>query len=82
MNFWALQYGANKQQFGALKTDLSNQYGFGNDLNLKSPDQCLSLLNSCSDALAHSPHTPTSFTFPAPVKQEDKAPVFVQGADK
>ncbi len=73
--------GANKEKFGALKTDLSNQYCFGNDLYPKSPDQCLSFLNSCTDVQARSPRNPTP-TVPTPVKQKDLALVFAQGADK
>ena len=37
--------GANREKFSALRTDLQNQYGYGNDLYPKTTDQCLSLLN-------------------------------------
>jgi hypothetical protein len=37
--------GTNKDQFSALKTELSNQYGFDNDLYPKLVDQCLTMLN-------------------------------------
>jgi hypothetical protein len=72
--------GANKEQFGALKTDLSNQYSFGNDLYPKSPNQYLSLFNHRTLSPAPSPHMPNP-PAPAPIKQEDKALVFAQGAD-
>ena len=31
---------ANQESYAALKSDLNNQYGFGNDLYPKSPDLC------------------------------------------
>jgi hypothetical protein len=37
--------GANHDRFSLLRTDLQNQYGYGNDLYPKSVDQCLSMLN-------------------------------------
>jgi hypothetical protein len=47
--------GMNKDLFSALKTELSNQYGFGNDLYPKSVDQCLIMLNRWVDAIVHGP---------------------------
>ncbi len=68
--------GANKELFWVLKNNLSNQYGFGNDFFPKSPDQFLSLLNHHTDAAPARP-TPAS----APVKQNDEAAAFAQGAN-
>jgi hypothetical protein len=72
--------GANKDRYVALKSDLNNQYGFRKDLYPKLPDQCLSLLNHCSEAPIRSPchHMPAS----VPIKQEEEALVFAQGSDK
>ena len=33
--------GANKDRYGALRNELANQFGFGNDLYPKTPDACL-----------------------------------------
>ncbi len=74
--------GANKERFGALKNDLSNQYGFGNDLFPKSLDQYLSLLNCRTDAAPACSVRTTPTPAPTPVKQDDEALVFAQGADK
>jgi hypothetical protein len=50
--FWCalVLSGANKERLGALKNNLSSQHGFGNNLYPKSPDQCLSYLNCCTNA--------------------------------
>ena len=69
--------GADRDRYAALKTDLHNQYGYGKDLYPKSPDQCLTLLNRCSDAPTRSPCP--KVPKPTPVKQEEKALVFAQG---
>ena len=69
--------GANRDQYAALKADLHNQCGYGKDLYPKSPDQCLTLLNRCSDASTRSPRPPVPK--PAPIKQEEEALVFSQG---
>ncbi len=37
--------GANRDRFSLLRTDLQNQYGYGNNLYPKTMDQCLSLFN-------------------------------------
>jgi hypothetical protein len=69
--------GANRDRFAALKADIHNQYEYGKDLYPKSPDQCLTLLNQCSDAPTWSPHPKDPK--PAPIKQEEEALVFTQG---
>ena len=69
--------GANRDRYAALKTDLHNQYGYGEDLYPKSPDQCLTLLNWRSDTPARSPRHKDPK--PAPIKQEEEALVFAQG---
>ncbi len=69
--------GANRDRYTALKTNLHNQYGYGKDLYPKSPDQCLTLLNRCSDAPTRSPRHKEPK--PAPIKQEEEALVFAQG---
>jgi hypothetical protein len=72
--------GADKEKFGALKNDLSIR--FGNDLYPKSPDQCLSLLNGCNDATHTCSARTTPPPAPSPVKQNDEALVFAQGASR
>jgi hypothetical protein len=69
--------GANQDRYAGLKADLNNQYGFVNDLYIKSLDLCLSLLNRQSDAPLRQPR----LNIPAPpqVKQEDEALVLAQG---
>ncbi len=37
--------GAHRERFGELRTDLKNQYGYGDDRYPKMMDTCLSLLN-------------------------------------
>jgi hypothetical protein len=73
--------GANRDKYSALKNELANQYCFGNDLYPKSVDQCLTMLNRCTDnptrpqpCPQHPPKTPP--------KAEDKVLVFAQGSDK
>ena len=74
---------ANKAHFSALQGKLSNQFGFGNDLYPKMPDQCLIMLNGRVDSNTQPPHAaappPTPCNTPKP---EDKALVFAQGANK
>ncbi len=69
--------GANRDRYAALKTDLHNQYGYEKDLYPKSLDQCLTLLNRCSDAPTWSPCPKDPK--PTPVKQKEEALVFAQG---
>jgi hypothetical protein len=73
---------ANKERLRALKNDSSNQYGFGNDLYPKSPDQCLTLLNCCIDTAQACSVRTTTPPAPSPVKQDDEALVFAQGAKR
>ncbi len=37
--------GANRDRYNILRYELANQYGFGNDLNPKTVDQCLTMQN-------------------------------------
>ncbi len=73
---------ANKERCGALKNDLSNQYGFGNDLYLKSPIQCFSVLSYCNDATHARSVRTTPPPAPTPVKQDGEVLVFSQGATR
>ena len=70
--------GANKIRFSSLKTELSNQYGFGNDLYPKSVDQCLTMLNRRADSKIRPPRAvqPTRETHAQP----SETLVFAQGA--
>jgi hypothetical protein len=47
--------GANRDQYNALKTELANQYAFGNDLYPKTVDQCLTMLNRRKDSSSRTP---------------------------
>jgi hypothetical protein len=38
--------GANKDRYGALRNELANQFGFGNDLYPKTPDACLQMMQA------------------------------------
>lgn len=42
--------GAHRERYGALRNELTNQYGFGNDLYPKTVDQCLTMMNCRLDA--------------------------------
>jgi hypothetical protein len=70
--------GANKERFTALKTELSNQYGFGNDLYPKSVDQCLTMLNRRADSKIPPPRAAKP-AWDVP-KQEEEALEFAQGS--
>ena len=37
--------GANRVRYGALRNELANQFGFGNNLYPKTTDQCLTMMN-------------------------------------
>ena len=51
--------GANRDRYGALRNELVNQYGFGNDLYPKTIDQCLTMMNrQVIAAPTHQPHRP------------------------
>ncbi len=75
--------GANRVRYGALRTELSNQYTFGNDLYPKTVDQCLTMMNRRMDSaprqLCGPPHHPP---IEQPIKTNDKALVFAQGTNK
>ena len=73
--------GVNRDKYIALKNELANQYGFGNDLYTKSVDQCLMMLNCCMDTSTHPqphPQQPPE----TPPKAKDEALVFSQGSDR
>jgi len=73
--------GAHHERFGALRTDLKNQYGYGEDRYPKTIDACLSLLNRWQPR-------PEEKASPTPRKTPDKAPdddqalVFAQDSKK
>jgi hypothetical protein len=73
--------GANRDKHSTLKNELSNQYGFGNDLYPKSVDQCLTMLNCCMDTPACPQPCPQQPPV-TPPQAGDKALVFAQGSDK
>jgi len=74
--------GVNRDRYGALRNELANQYTFGNDLYSNKTDQCLMMLNRCIDNVPCTPRgPPRQPPVGQPVKQEDEALVFAQGAD-
>jgi len=74
--------GVNRDRYGALRNELANQYTFGNDLYSNKTDQCLMMLNRCIDNVPRTPRgPPRQPPVGQPVKQEDEALVFAQGAD-
>jgi hypothetical protein len=74
--------GANRDRYGALRNELANQYGFGNDLYPKSIDQCLTMMNRRVDATPSWPQHGTPSQPPREPKQEEEALVFAQGSNK
>ncbi|KAL3821708.1 hypothetical protein ACHAXA_003266 [Cyclostephanos tholiformis] len=76
--------GANRERFSLLRTDLQNQYGYGNDLYPKTTDQCLSLLNRWTVSTPRSKRPDASgTTATTPIKkEEDEALVFAQDGTK
>ena len=74
--------GANCDRYRALRNELANQFGFGNDLYPKSTDQCLTMINRRMDGTPHQPHVPRQPQGGQPVKADEEALVFAQGADK
>ena len=75
--------GANRDRFSLLRTDLQNQYGYGNDLYPKTTDQCLSLLNRWTVAPSRTKRADAAPTAPVLPKQEDsEALVFAQNDSK
>jgi hypothetical protein len=77
--------GAYCDRFSGLRTDLKNQYGYGDDHYPKTIHACLSLLN-CWTPLGQqkSPHVPQSSTLNDQNKEKDnnEALVFAQNANK
>jgi len=74
--------GANHDSYGALRNELANQFGFGNDLYPKTTDQCLTMMNRRMDSALRQPRAPRQPQGEQPVKADEEALVFAQGADK
>jgi hypothetical protein len=78
--------GANRKRFGGLRTDLKNQYGYGDDRYPKTIDNCLSLLNPWQPFKDPQPKTPRNPHTPANLSDKDKvndeALVFAQDGKK
>jgi hypothetical protein len=78
--------GENRDQYNALKTELANQYAFGNDLYPKTVDQCLTMLNCCKDSSSCTPQNVPQQQQPregtGTPKQEDEALVFAQDSNR
>ena len=74
--------GTNHDRYGALRNELANQFGFGNDLYPKTPDQCLTMMNCRMDSVPCQPCAPRQPQGEQPVKADKEALVFAQGADK
>ena len=75
--------GANRDRYGALRNELANQFGFGNDLYPKTPDHCLTMMNRRMDSAPRLPRgSPRQPQVEQPAKTEEEALVFAQGADK
>jgi hypothetical protein len=73
----------NRDCFGELRTDLKNQYGYGEDRYPKTTDACLSMLNRWTPSAAtNTPRTPCNPPTQSPKPVEDEAPVFAQDAAK
>ena len=78
--------GANRDRFGALRTDLKNQYGYGDDRYPMTLDNCLSLLNRWQPfkesqvKTPRTPRTPTTHTNKDNI--DDEALVFAQDSKK
>jgi len=72
--------GAHRERYGALRNELTNQYGFGNDLYPKTVDQCLTMMNRRLDASTNRPQRGQQHQKPEQsIKQEEEALVFAQG---
>ena len=75
--------GANRDRYGALRTELSNRYTFGNNLYPKTVDQCLTMMTRQMDSAPRQPRGPPRHPpIKQPVKTNDKALVFAQGTYK
>jgi hypothetical protein len=72
--------GANCDRYGALRNELANQYGFGNDLYPKSIDQCLTMMNRWVDSA--QPRQQRAHTSREPKQEQEEALVFAQNSDK
>jgi hypothetical protein len=71
--------GANRDRFSLLRTDLQNQFGYGNNLYPKTTDQGLSLLNRWTTTPPRAKRDWTNAKAPVQPKQEDnEALVFAQ----
>jgi len=73
---------ANRDCYGALCNELANQFGFGNDLYPKTTDQCLTMMNRRMDGAPRQPRAPHQSQGAQPIKADEEALVFAQGADK
>ena len=60
--------GANRDCYGALRKELANQFGFGNDLYPKTTDQCLMMMNRRMDGAPCQPRAPRQPQGEQPVK--------------
>ena len=74
--------GANRDRYGALRNKFANQFGFGNNLYPKTTDQCLTMMNCRIDSFPRQPRAPHKPQGEQPVKADEEALVFAQGADK
>jgi hypothetical protein len=71
--------GANRDCFSLFRTDLQNQFSYGNNLYPKTTDQCLSLLNRWTSAPPRAKRDGTNAKAPTQPKQEvNEALVFAQ----
>ena len=72
--------GANRDRYGALRNELTNQYGFDNDLYPKTVDQCLTMMNRRMDGTSARPQRgQQQHKQEQVIKQEEEALVFAQG---
>jgi len=72
--------GAHRDRYGALKNELTNQYGFGHDLYPKTVDQCLTMMNRRMDGAPARPQRGQHQQKQEQnIKQEEEALVFAQG---
>jgi hypothetical protein len=79
--------GANRDRFGELRTDLKNQFGYGDDQYLKMVDTCLALLNHWTPM--NQPKSPRGTRTPNTTdstrdkdKDDNEALVFAQDSKK
>jgi hypothetical protein len=78
--------GAHRERFGGLRTDLKNQYGYGDDRYPKTIDNCLSLLNCWPPFKDPQPKSPCNLRTAANPSDKDKVDdevlVFAQDGKK